>query len=32
MLGYVPYITTEFTDLRKPVIIQWRKVFKIGLR
>ena len=22
MLGYVPYITTGFTDFRKPVIIQ----------
>ena len=32
MLGYVPYITTGFTDFRKPVIILWRKVFKIGLR
>ena len=25
MLGYVPYITTGFTDFRKPAIIQWRK-------
>ena len=32
MLGYVPYITTGFTGFRKPLIIQWRKVFKIGLR
>ena len=32
MLGYVPYITTGFTDFCKPVNIQWKKVFKIGLR
>ena len=28
MLGYVPYITTGFTDFRKPVIIHEEKYLK----
>ena len=31
-VGVCPYITTGFTDFCKPVNIELRKVFKIGLR